>query len=153
MALRVSWEVPSDCRPLYVDRGKRSWGMADSQKAKKRMIEGLEERMDRWMLITNDRFEVMDREFTKACMPFFFEGLGGQSGGRKPVQARRERELERSKQDRAAWIREQRKESARNAEQDKRELREARAAKIAGVATKKQLLIIQLTGIKEAFKE
>ena len=105
------------------------------------------------MLIQNDRFETMDGAFTKACMPFFFDGSGGQSGGRKPVQARRERELARSKQDRAAWIKEQREESARNFEQDKRELREARAAKIAGTATKKQLLIIQLAGIKEEFKE
>ena len=107
-------------------------------------------------MIVDKYFEYRDVAFTKACMPLFFDGSGWKSSGRDTVQAQRERELEWGSQkhrDRALWIKEQREESARNAEQDKRELREARAAKIAGVATKKQRLIIQLAEIKEAFKE
>ena len=107
-------------------------------------------------MIADKYFEYRDAAFTKACMPLFFDGSGWKSNGRDTVQAQRERELERGSQqrrDRALWIKEQREELARNVEQDKLELREARAAKIAGVATKKQLLIIQLAAIKEAFKE
>lgn len=106
-------------------------------------------------MIVDKYFEYREMAFTKACMPLFFNG-SGKSSGRDAVQAQRERELERGSQqrrDRALWIKERREESARNAWQDKLELREALAAKIAGVATKKQLLIIQLAEIKEAFKE
>lgn len=106
-------------------------------------------------MIVDKYFEHRERAFTKACMPLFFDG-SGKSSGRDTVQAQRERELERGSQqhrDRALWIKERREESARNVEQDKRELREARAAKIAGVATKKQLLIIKLAEIKETSKE
>lgn len=106
-------------------------------------------------MIVDKYFEYRDVAFTKACMPLFFDGSGWKSSGRDTVQAQRERALWGSQQrrDRALWIKEQREESARNVEQDKLELREARVAKIAGVATKKQLLIIQLAAIKEAFKE
>lgn len=109
-------------------------------------------------MIADKYFEYRDMAFTKACMPLFFNGSSG-SSGRNAAQAQRERSLglgSQQRRDRALWIiwiKEQREESARNAWQDKLELREARAAKIAGAATRKQMLIIQLAEIKEAFKE
>ena len=102
-------------------------------------------------MIVDKYFEYRDMAFTKACMPLFFDG-SGKSSGRGAVQAQRERLLGRGSQqrrDRALWIKERREESARNVEQDKLELREARAAKIAGVATRKQMLIIQLAELKK----
>ena len=103
-------------------------------------------------MIDDAYFAHRDRAFTEACMPCFFVGSGGWSSGRDTVQARRERELSRARGDRVTWAKELREESARNAEQDKRELREARAAKITGSATKAQELIIQLAEIKQTFR-
>lgn len=105
------------------------------------------------LMIEDAYFAHRDRAFTEACMPCFFVGSGGWSGGKNPAQARRERELSRAIGDRAEWIKAAREESARNAEQDKRELREARAAKITGSATKVQDLILALDAIKQQFKD
>lgn len=103
-------------------------------------------------MIEDAYFSHRDRAFTEACMPCFFSGSGGWSSGRDTAQARRERELNHGKQYRVTWAKELREETAQNIEQDKRELREARAAKIAGSATKAQLLIIQLAEIKQTFR-